>query len=97
MLIAVAGGFKIKLWAIVFITPIVQLAMLLSFTPANLGLMELSWIGLLGLFNVPTIQSIEFAFLQRFLYIISAAITLCGFLIVWSLERTLGIKTVKNK
>ena len=97
VLIAVAGGFKIKLWAIVFITPIVQLAMLLSFTPANLGLMELSWIGLLGLFHVPTIQSIEFAFLQRFLYIISAAITLLGFLLVWSLERTLGIKTVKNK
>ena len=97
VLIAIAGGFKIKLWAIVFITPIVQLAMLLSFTPANLGLMELSWIGLLGLFQVPTAQSVEFAFLQRFLYIISASITLFGFLIIWLWERVLGIKTVKNK
>ncbi|VEP17039.1 conserved membrane hypothetical protein [Hyella patelloides LEGE 07179] len=97
VVIAVAGGFKIKLWAIVFITPIVQLAMLLSFTPANLGLMELSWLGLLRLFQVPTADAIEFAFLQRFLYIISAAIALLGFFLIWLCERFFKLKPVKNK
>lgn len=86
ILIVLAGGFKIKLWAIVFITPIVQLAMLLSFTPANLGLMELSWIGLLGLFQVPSIEAIEFALLQRLLYILATGITLGGFFLIWLFE-----------
>ena len=97
VVIAIAGGFKIKLWAIVFITPIVQLAMILSFTPANLGLMELSWIGLLGLFQVPTIDAVEFAFLQRFLYIFSAAIALGIFPIIWLIERFMKIKPANNK
>ena len=69
-LIAMAGGFQIKLWAIAFISPIVQLAMLLSFTPANLGFMEFSWIGLLDLFNVSGEVAVQFALMQRFLSLI---------------------------
>ena len=96
IIIVLAGGFKIKLWAVVFITPIVQLAMLLSFTPANLGLMELSWVGLLALFQVPNASAIEFALLQRFLYVISTVIALFGFLFIWSIEHLFKLKTVRK-
>lgn len=87
VLIAIAGGFKIKLWAVAFISPIIQLAMLLSFTPANLGLMEFSWIGLLGLFEVPDVIAVKFALIQRFLYIIAVMIILAVFAVVSLTER----------
>lgn len=87
ILIAIAGGFKIKLWAIAFISPIVQLAMLLSFTPANLGLMEFSWIGLLGLFDVPDASAVKFALMQRFLYLVAVIIILAVFAVISLVER----------
>ena len=87
VLIVIAGGFKIKLWAVAFISPIVQLAMLLSFTPANLGLMEFSWIGLLGLFGVPDATAVKFALMQRFLYIVAVTIILAVFAVVSFVER----------
>ncbi|MGB5635277.1 MAG: lysylphosphatidylglycerol synthase transmembrane domain-containing protein [Waterburya sp.] len=87
VLIAIAGGFKIKLWAVAFISPIVQLAMLLSFTPANLGLLEFSWIGLLGLFDVPDASAVKFALMQRFLYIVAVVIILAVFAVVSFVER----------
>ena len=87
VLIAIAGGFKIKLWAVAFISPIVQLAMLLSFTPANLGLMEFSWIGLLGLFDVPDASAVKFALMQRFLYVVAVVIMLAVFAVVSFVER----------
>ena len=87
VLIAIAGGFKIKLWAVAFISPIVQLAMLLSFTPANLGLMEFSWIGLLGLFDVPNATAVTYSLMQRFLYIVAVVIILAVFAVVSFVER----------
>ena len=87
VLIAIAGGFKIKLWAIAFISPIVQLAMLLSFTPANLGFMEFSWIGLLGLFDVVDDVAVKFALMQRFLYVVAVVIILAVFVVVSFVER----------
>ena len=87
VLIAIAGGFKIKLWAVAFISPIVQLAMLLSFTPANLGLMEFSWIGLLGLFDVPDVTAVTYSLMQRFLYIVAVVIVLAVFAVVSFVER----------
>ncbi|MEL6440623.1 MAG: lysylphosphatidylglycerol synthase transmembrane domain-containing protein [Cyanobacteria bacterium J06621_8] len=87
VLIAIAGGFNIKLWAVAFISPIVQLAMLLSFTPANLGLMEFSWIGLLGLFDIPDVSAVKFALIQRFLYITAVMIILAVFAVVPLVER----------
>ena len=87
VLIVIAGGFKIKLWAVTFISPIVQLAMLLSFTPANLGLMEFSWIGLLGLFDVPDASSVKYALMQIFLYVVAVAIILAVFAVVSLVER----------
>ena len=87
ILIALAGGFQIKLWAIAFISPIVQLAMLLSFTPANLGFMEFSWIGLLDLFGVSGEVSVQFALMQRFLYLVAVLIILAVFAVVSFVER----------
>ena len=87
ILIAIAGGFKIKLWAVIFVTPIVQLAMLLSFTPANLGLMEFSWIGLLRLFDVADASAVQFSLMQRFLYIVAVVIVLAVFAVVSMVER----------
>jgi len=95
--IAIAGSFKIKLGAVIFVTPIVQLAMLLSFTPANLGLMELSWIGLLRLFNVPNADAVEFSLMQRFLYIAAVMIVLAVFLVVWLVERFSLLATSSKK
>lgn len=95
VLIAIAGGFKIKLWAVAFISPIIQLAMLLSFTPANLGLMEFSWIGLLGLFEVPDVIAVKFALIQRFLYIIAVMIILAVFAVV-SLTEKFALFTQKQ-
>lgn len=74
-LVVLAGSLKIKFWAIIFSTPLLQLAMVLSFTPANLGLMELSWIGVLKLFKVPATESLIFSLLQRILFLLS--IVLC--------------------
>ena len=85
--IAIAAGFKIKLWAIAFISPIVQLAMIFSFTPANLGFMEFSWIGLLDLFNVPAEVAVQFALMQRFLYVVAVVIILAVFAVVSFVER----------
>ena len=87
ILIAIAAGFKINLWAIAFISPIVQLAMLLSFTPANLGFMEFSWIGLLDLFNVSAEVAVQFALMQRFLYVVAVVIILAVFAVVSFVER----------
>ena len=87
VLIAIAAGFKIKLWAIAFISPIVQLAMLLSFTPANLGFMEFSWIGLLGLFNVVDDVAVKFALMQRFLYVVAVVVILAVFAVVSFVDR----------
>jgi glycosyltransferase 2 family protein len=87
ILIAIAGGFKINFWAITFTTPIVQLAMLLSFTPANLGLMEFSWVGLLQLFDVPDAIAVKYALMQRFLYIVAVVIMLAVFAVVSFVER----------
>ncbi|NJO95025.1 MAG: hypothetical protein HC764_02325 [Pleurocapsa sp. CRU_1_2] len=87
LLIAIAGGFKIKLWAVFFVTPIVQLAMLLSFTPANLGFMEFSWIGLLELFDVPGQAAVQFSLMQRFLYVVAVVIMLAVFAVVSLVER----------
>jgi glycosyltransferase 2 family protein len=95
--IAIAGGFKIKLGAVIFVTPIVQLAMLLSFTPANLGLMELSWIGLLRLFNVPNADAVQFSLMQRFLYIVAVMIVLAVFFVVWLVERFSLLVTASKK
>ncbi|MEL6578295.1 MAG: lysylphosphatidylglycerol synthase transmembrane domain-containing protein [Cyanobacteria bacterium J06621_12] len=87
ILIAIAAGFKINFWAIAFISPIVQLAMLLSFTPANLGFMEFSWIGLLDLFNVSPEIAVQFALMQRFLYVVAVVIILAVFAVVSFVER----------
>jgi hypothetical protein len=62
-----AGGFAIKFWSIFFTTTLVQSAMLLSFTPANLGFMEWSWIGGLTLLGVLSGEAGNFALLQRIL------------------------------
>ena len=61
--------------------------MLLSFTPANLGLMEFSWIGLLRLFEVPDASAVQFALMQRFLYIVAVAVILAVFAVVALVER----------
>ncbi|MGL5834114.1 MAG: lysylphosphatidylglycerol synthase transmembrane domain-containing protein [Waterburya sp.] len=87
LFIAIAGGFKIKLWAVFFVTPIVQLAMLISFTPANLGFMEFSWIGLLELFDVPGEVAVQFSLMQRFLYVVAVVIILAVFAVISFVER----------
>lgn len=80
-LVVLAGGFAIKFWAIAFTTNLVQTAMLVSITPANLGFMEWSWIGGLELLGIPAVEAGSFAFLQRILGVFSIIlIALCCWL-----------------
>lgn len=90
-LVAMAGGFSIKFWAVVFAVPVIQLAMVLSFTPANLGFMEWSWIGVLGLLHVSTVEAVKFALLQRILGISSLI------LITLSLLLSIALDAAKSK
>ena len=70
-LVVIAAGLNIKLWIILLGTPLIYLAMLLSITPGNLGIMEWSWIGILELYNVSPQDAATFAILQRILLTLS--------------------------
>lgn len=69
--VVLAGNFAIKFGSILFTINIVQSAMLVSITPANLGFMEWSWIGSLGLLGVPAVETGNFAILQRIITLAS--------------------------
>ncbi|MBE9167810.1 flippase-like domain-containing protein [Pleurocapsales cyanobacterium LEGE 06147] len=69
--VVIAGGFTINFWSIAFTTNLVQTAMIVSITPANLGFMEWSWIGGLELLGVPASVAGNFAFIQRILGIVA--------------------------
>ena len=93
--VVMAGGLAIQFWAIAFTTNLVQTAMIVSITPANLGFMEWSWIGGLKLLGVPAVVAGNFAFLQRILGIFSIILiaVFCWFMFI--LDRSLSA-TVKN-
>jgi uncharacterized membrane protein YbhN (UPF0104 family) len=71
LFIVMAGGFKISSWAIVFTNPLVYLSMIVGFTPANLGLMEWTWIGSLQLFGVPEVEAASYSIVQRILFFVA--------------------------
>ena len=77
-----AGGFAINFWSIFFTTTLVQSAMLISFTPGNLGFMEFGWIGGLGLLGVASGEAGNFALLLRILGLSSVIVIALGF---WSI------------
>ncbi|MGF1478907.1 MAG: lysylphosphatidylglycerol synthase transmembrane domain-containing protein [Cyanophyceae cyanobacterium] len=93
-LIAMAGGLSIQFWAIAFAVPVIQLAMIISFTPANLGFMEWGWIGVLGLLQVSTVEAVSFALLQRILGLSSLLLITLGLSLSLGMERA---KTDPNK
>ena len=97
LLVLLAAGLNIKLWAILFATPLVYLAMLLSITPGNLGVMEWSWIGVLGLLHVPTVDSASFALMQRILTLLSIVFIALCFVANFAIERFSRIKKIKNE
>lgn len=70
LFIVMAGGFQIGSWAIVFTNPLVYLSMIVGFTPANLGLMEWTWIGSLQLFGVSSTVAANYAIVQRILFFV---------------------------
>lgn len=80
--VVMAGGFAINFWSIFFTTTLVQSAMLVSITPANLGFMEWSWIGGLRLLGVAAGEAGNFALLQRILGLSSLVIIALAF---WSI------------
>lgn len=92
--VVLAGNFAIKFWSILFTINIVQSAMLVSITPANLGFMEWSWIGSLALLGVPAVETGNFAILQRI-------ITLCSIVLIalvfWLFTMFSNIYKVKTK
>lgn len=70
-LVVIAAGLNIKLSIVVLGTPLIYLAMLLSITPGNLGIMEWTWIGILEFYNVSPQDAASFAILQRILLTLS--------------------------
>lgn len=92
--VVLAGNFAIKFWSILFTINIVQSAMLVSITPANLGFMEWSWIGSLGLLGVPAVETGNFAILQRIITL--ASIVLIA-LIFWVFTVFSNLSKVKTK
>ena len=73
-LVALSMGLNIKLWIFILGTPLIYLAMLLSITPGNLGIMEWSWIGILELYNVAPQDAASFAIIHRVLLTLSTVI-----------------------
>lgn len=70
-LIVQSANLSISIWQIAFGNMIVFVAMLIGLTPGNLGMMEWGWIGILELFQVPIVDAVSFALLQRILLTIS--------------------------
>ena len=93
--VVAAGGFAIKFWSIFFTTTLVQSAMLLSFTPANLGFMELGWISGLGLLGVSGGEAGNFALLLRILGLSSVIIIALAFWLVGFVNNLAELKTKK--
>ena len=92
--VVLAGNFAIKFWSILFTINIVQSAMLVSITPANLGFMEWSWIGSLGLLGVPAVETGNFALLQRILTLSSIVLIA---LVFWAFAFLNNLSGVKAK
>ena len=90
--VVLAGNFAIKFWSILFTINIVQSAMLVSITPANLGFMEWSWIGSLGLLGVPAIETGNFALLQRIITLSSIVLIALVFWAFTFLNNLAGVK-----
>jgi uncharacterized protein (TIRG00374 family) len=76
--VVLAGKFAINFWAIAFTINLVQTAMIISITPANLGFMEWSWIGGLELLGIPTLVASNFAVVQRILGVFAVIIIALG-------------------
>ena len=95
--VVMAGGLAIQFWAIAFTTNLVQTAMIVSITPANLGFMEWSWIGGLKLLGVPAVVAGNFAVLQRILGIFSIILiaSFCWFIFI--VDRSLSANVKNNK
>lgn len=85
--VVLAGKFAISFWAIAFTINLVQTAMIISITPANLGFMEWSWIGGLELLGVPSLVASNFAVVQRILGVFAVIIIALGCWFSFGLDR----------
>ena len=85
--VVMAGKFAISFWAIAFTINLVQTAMIVSITPANLGFMEWSWIGGLELLGIPSLVASNFAIIQRILGVFAVIIIALGCWLSFGLER----------
>ncbi|MGF1539128.1 MAG: lysylphosphatidylglycerol synthase transmembrane domain-containing protein [Pleurocapsa sp.] len=85
--VVLAGKFAIGFWAIAFTINLVQTAMIISVTPANLGFMEWSWIGGLELLGIPAAIASNFAVVQRILGVFAVIIIALGCWLGFGLDR----------
>lgn len=73
-LVVLMFGLDIPPYAIILATPVVQLATLLSLTPANLGISEWSWVGVMAAFGVAPATAAAYALLKRLVKIPAVAL-----------------------
>lgn len=79
VVIGQAFALIIPAWQLAAAVPAVQLASVLSFIPAGLGVNELTFVGLLGAAGTPVPVAAAFALLNRTLQTcIAAALAICG-------------------
>jgi glycosyltransferase 2 family protein len=86
--VVLAGKFAISFWAIAFTINLVQTAMIISITPANLGFMEWSWIGGLELLGIPAAVASNFAVVQRILGVFAVILIALGCWFSFGLDRS---------
>jgi uncharacterized protein (TIRG00374 family) len=75
-------SLNINILYLAFSFPIIQLSMILSLTPANLGIGEWSWIGLFSLFGVKSSETALFT-LSRRIFIIISVLTITFIAFIW--------------
>jgi len=79
--VAIGQAFALNIhpWELADAVPAVQLASVLSFIPAGLGVNELTFVGLLGAAGTAVSTAAAFALLNRTLQAcIAAALAICG-------------------
>jgi uncharacterized membrane protein YbhN (UPF0104 family) len=88
--LALAVGLDLPFGAVALATPLVLLATVLALTPANLGISEWSWVGVLAALGVPPAAAAAYAVTKRL--VMAAALLVLNALILASVtvRRVLG-------
>lgn len=89
-LVIPASGLALAFYPVAFALPVILLASIISITPANLGITEWTWVGVLIAFSVASAVAVKYALLRRILILFSILLINAGVLIFMLLKRLFG-------